>query len=92
MVEPIYAKSGPEWTTLIKHTQHVLQSVVRLACHLKMDEAIARNGAILHDLGKANDLFQQKLKGKKSKKVYRHEIGSLFFLSLFRRCNSFAAY
>ncbi len=80
-METIYAKSGPDWTTLIQHTEHVLQSVVRFARHLRIDETIARYGAILHDLGKAHDLFQQKLKGKKNR--YRHEIGSLFFLSLF---------
>ena len=49
-----------------------------------MDRNIARYGAILHDIGKASPIFQKRLYGKgNSKKAYRHEIGSIFFLSLF---------
>jgi len=83
-MDKLFAKSGPEWTTLKEHTRHVEESVLVFARHLGMDEEIARNGAILHDLGKAHPLFQAQLQNTGSRnKIYRHEIGSLFFLSVF---------
>ncbi|MBS1736013.1 MAG: CRISPR-associated helicase Cas3', partial [Bacteroidetes bacterium] len=49
-----------------------------------LDEKISFNGAILHDIGKAHPFFQERLKGKtNSRNIFRHEIASLFFLSLF---------
>ena len=82
-MEVLYAKSGPEWTTLKAHTEHVAYAAVSFANHLNLDAEIAYQGAVLHDMGKAHPAFQNSLKGNKSKKVFRHEIASLFFLSLF---------
>ncbi|SFK86020.1 CRISPR-associated helicase, Cas3 family [Porphyromonadaceae bacterium KH3CP3RA] len=83
-MDNIYAKSGPEWTLLSTHLQHVIIAVKKFASYLGMEEDIARNGAILHDIGKAHPFFQDRLKGKSSRnKVFRHEIASLFFLSAF---------
>ena len=80
----IYAKSAPEWTTLIVHLQHVAIAIKRFASYVGMDEHIAYNGAVLHDIGKAHPFFQERLQGKDNRdKVFRHEISSLFFLSAF---------
>ncbi|MBV7531080.1 CRISPR-associated helicase Cas3' [Chitinophaga sp. sic0106] len=80
-MEIIYAKSGPDWTPLSDHLKHVALAAVKFAHYLNYDEAIAYNGAIMHDIGKAHPLFQRKLLGKRSD--FRHEIASLFFLSAF---------
>lgn len=81
---PIYAKSGPEWTSLHDHLLQVSVAARCFARYLGMDEAIAYNGAILHDIGKAHPVFQERLMpGAKRDKVFRHEIASLFFLSAF---------
>jgi len=82
-MEKLFAKSGPEWTSLQAHLLHVQLASIRFARHLTMDEKIASQGAILHDIGKAHPAFQKQLKGEKPKKTFRHEIASLFFLSLF---------
>ena len=81
-MEKLYAKSGPEWTALEDHLHHVAMAAQTFARHLGMDEQLAYNGAILHDLGKAHLAFQERLKGKRTK-TFRHEIASLFFLSAF---------
>src|SRR5690606_5367859 len=46
-------------------------------------------GAILHDIGKANPIFQARLDQKiePHEDPYRHELGSLFFLPLSDRGN-----
>ena len=83
-MDTLYAKSGPEWTTLKDHLNHVAIASKAFAKYLGMDEKLAFNGAILHDIGKAHPAFQQRLLGKSnSRKVFRHEITSLFFLSAF---------
>lgn len=81
----LLAKSAPEWTTLKDHTIDVINAAVKFAQYLECDTYIARNGAILHDIGKAHSYFQEKrLKGEGRKgDVFRHEIASLFFLSCF---------
>ena len=80
----LFAKSGPEWTTLENHLLHVSIAAKAFAKHLGVDENLAYKGAILHDIGKAHPAFQQRLLGKsRSNKVFRHEISSLFFLSIF---------
>lgn len=85
MSKTLYAKSAPEWTSLEGHTKHVIMSVVAFAQYLGLNIDIARNGAILHDIGKAHTYFQTKrLQGlSKREDVFRHEIASLFFLSAF---------
>lgn len=80
----IYAKSGPEWTTLKEHTLLVSIAAKTFAKHLGINEEVANNGAILHDIGKAHPYFQERLKGKSNRRrTFRHEITSLFFLSAF---------
>lgn len=83
-MEKLFAKSGPEWTPLFEHLKQVATASVAFAKYLGLDEQIAFNGAILHDIGKAHPFFQARLKGKdNSRNIFRHEIASLFFLSLF---------
>ena len=86
-MEKLFAKSGPEWTSLQDHLLHVQMAAVRFADHLGMDKKIAYDGAILHDIGKAHPVFQKQLKKERPKKIFRHEIASLFFISLFDKPN-----
>jgi CRISPR-associated endonuclease/helicase Cas3 len=83
-MENLYAKSAPEWTSLKDHLHHVSITAKRFAKYLGMDENLAYKGAILHDIGKAHPEFQKRLTMKsRSGKTFRHEIASLFFISLF---------
>jgi len=80
----LFAKSGPEWTQLILHLKQVAIAAQRFANYLGSDEKIAHNGALMHDIGKAHPFFQGRLRGKSNTNtVFRHEIASLFFLSVF---------
>lgn len=80
----LFAKSGPEWTILKDHLLHVAYAAKGFAKYLGMDEFLAYHGAILHDIGKAHPVFQNRLKKLDgNRKVFRHEIASLFFLSVF---------
>lgn len=80
----LLAKSGPEWTPLITHLEQVALATKSFANYLGMDEPIAYQGAILHDIGKAHPVFQQRLKERRPNgRVFRHEIASLFFISVF---------
>ena len=80
-MKTIFAKSAPDWTTLLEHTKQVVMATKKIAQYAGYDECIAANGAILHDLGKAHNFFQDRLLGKANKKrIFRHEISSLFFL------------
>ncbi|MEX2336296.1 MAG: CRISPR-associated helicase Cas3' [Fulvivirga sp.] len=84
MMEKLFAKSAPEWTTLKEHLLHVSYAAEAFAKHLDMDETVAFRGAILHDMGKAHPQFQKRLQlGYRGTKVFRHEITSLLFLSVF---------
>lgn len=78
----ILAKS--DGTPLIQHLKDVAMVAEVLAHHLGLSVEIARKGAHLHDIGKTSCIFQQKLVGINPpfKKSFRHEIASLFFLSL----------
>jgi CRISPR-associated endonuclease/helicase Cas3 len=70
---------------LWKHLQDVSEVAVVVAHNLGMDETIAYKGAILHDIGKVSPLFQQTLKKgfmRPPHFIFRHEIASLFFISL----------
>lgn len=71
--------------SLIDHTRHVLAAVEKIADYLGLspgEKAIARTGAILHDIGKANPIFQDRLDRKIDlhEEPFRHELASLFFL------------
>jgi CRISPR-associated endonuclease/helicase Cas3 len=83
-MEKLFAKSGPEWTFLKDHILHVSYAASAFANYLDMDQDLARKGAILHDLGKAHPEFQKRLQPNyRGTKVFRHEISSLLFLSVF---------
>lgn len=70
---------------LWKHLQDVAKVAVVIARNLGLDETIAYKGAILHDIGKVSPIFQQTLKKNYVRSpgfIFRHEIASLFFLSI----------
>lgn len=72
-------------TPLIQHLSEVVQLAEIVARNLGLDVDIARKGAILHDIGKVSPLFQQTLKEGYQRPpgfIFRHEIASLFFISL----------
>jgi len=73
-------------TTLIEHTEHVIEAIEVIANYCGMDIRIAQKGAILHDIGKTSPIFQERLDDKFKytivTKPFRHEIASLFFISL----------
>lgn len=70
--------------TLESHLGSVTSFAVLAARHAGMDIEIARQGALLHDIGKASIVFQRRLKNRPSplELPFRHEIASLFFLKL----------
>ncbi len=72
-------------TTLFKHLNDVSDIAVTVARNVGLDVVIAREGALLHDIGKASPVFQKSLFGNSGLApghVFRHEIASLFFISL----------
>lgn len=86
-VNQIWAKSPKNGgITLSQHLKDTARFAVMIAKHLNMDEHIAYHGAVLHDIGKVATKFQIALAEdyvRQPGKVFRHEIASLFFLSLF---------
>lgn len=83
-MEILLAKSAPEFTPLKDHLMHVSYAAKAFGRYLKMEESIAFNGAILHDIGKSHPEFQKRVMGNgRNSKVFRHEISSLLFLSVF---------
>ena len=74
--------------TLKEHTEHVVTAIEHMAGKLGVDAATARQGAVLHDLGKGHPFFQAMVKGALtetdwiSQEPHRHEISSLLFLPL----------
>lgn len=70
---------------LYQHLKNVADIARVVANHQCLDAEIAVEGALLHDIGKTSPLFQQSLVSKDSRRpgaVFRHEIASLFFISL----------
>lgn len=70
---------------LYQHLKNVADIARVVANHQRLDVEIAVEGALLHDIGKTSPLFQQSLASKDSRRpgtVFRHEIASLFFISL----------
>lgn len=71
--------------TLIDHLSQVKIAALAIADYLGMDKTIAILGAILHDIGKASLVFQERLKPNFNwllAQPFRHELASLFFISL----------
>lgn len=85
--EHLKAKGKPDFTPLKVHLDHVVIAIEKAADAYGFDKKIAKYGAILHDIGKASPIFQQRLKPDYRRKendfTFRHELASLFFLSLF---------
>lgn len=83
----ILAKGKPDYTTLFDHLDHVRMATEKFASHLGLDVNVAKAGAILHDIGKTSPVFQKRIKDdfeyNENTLPYRHEISSLFFLSVF---------
>lgn len=83
----IKAKGKPEETTLFAHLFHVADVIEKIADYSHLDKNTAKLGAILHDIGKASTIFQERLlpsyKHRNTNLPFRHEIASCFFLSLF---------
>jgi CRISPR-associated endonuclease/helicase Cas3 len=70
---------------LTQHLSDVAKLSEIIAHNLGLDTSIARRGAILHDIGKVSTLFQQTLSKNFQRPpgfVFRHEIASLFFITL----------
>ncbi|KEO75926.1 CRISPR-associated helicase/endonuclease Cas3 [Anditalea andensis] len=83
-MEILLAKSAPEFTSLKDHLLHVSYAAKAFGKYLHMEESVAFNGAILHDIGKAHPEFQKRVRTNgRNSKVFRHEISSLLFLSVF---------
>jgi CRISPR-associated endonuclease/helicase Cas3 len=70
---------------LTQHLTEVAKLAEIVALNTGLDTSIARRGAILHDIGKVSTLFQQTLNKNFQRPpgyIFRHEIASLFFISL----------
>lgn len=82
----IWAKSLENGgTTLEAHLKSVADFAVIAAQYSGTDSTIARQGALLHDIGKASSVFQKRLRNRyvcPGDSPFRHEIASLFFLKL----------
>ena len=71
---------------LTQHLKNVANAAIVIAQHVGLDPDLAFKGAILHDIGKTSPLFQKTLKHDYIQQpdfTFRHEIASLFFISLF---------
>lgn len=83
----IKAKGKPDFTPLATHLEDVSLASQKFAQYLGLDVEIAKLGAILHDIGKASAIFQERLSPdynyREGEKPFRHEIASCFFISLF---------
>ena len=72
-------------STLKSHIESVAYFATIAANYAGLDVSIVKQGAILHDIGKASPLFQKKLKGichNPLEMNFRHEIASTFFLKI----------
>ena len=86
--EHILAKhEGMGAIPLATHLQEVAAAAVVIARNGGVNESLGRKGAVLHDIGKVSPLFQAQLKYgyvRPPHFIFRHEIASLFFLSLLK--------
>lgn len=87
--EHILAKSEKHGRMpLMLHLKDVASIAVRIAQNMGLDKALAYKGAILHDIGKVSPVFQKTLFPGFQRPpgfVFRHEIASLFFISLINK-------
>lgn len=88
----LWAKGeGANNISLCQHLYEVKTVACKIAAHLGLDPRLATIGAILHDIGKASPIFQKRLRKsyhrQATDRAFRHEIASLFFLSLVPECD-----
>lgn len=79
--------------TLIEHLTDVAKLAESVATHLGLDTSIAIRGAIMHDIGKASTVFQHTLRINYQRPpgfLFRHELASLFFISLLAENEKYA--
>lgn len=72
--------------SLTQHLKDVADAAVVIARNVGLDPDLAFKGAVLHDIGKTSPLFQMSLKHGYIQQpgfTFRHEIASLFFISIF---------
>lgn len=79
----ILAKSNG--LSLVSHINHVVYAIEKIANELGYDAELCKAGAILHDIGKCHPVQRNRLETKNFKDniTFRHEIASIFFLSVF---------
>lgn len=71
--------------SLYQHLKNVAELCSVISESFRLDKNVAIEGAILHDIGKTSPLFQRALSSSYNPipgKVFRHEIASLFFISV----------
>lgn len=71
--------------SLYQHLKDVADVALIMSKHFGLDGQIAKEGALLHDIGKVSPLFQRTLSPTykpRPGQVFRHEIASLLFISL----------
>jgi len=81
----ILAKNESFPVSLKQHLFETSQVAVRAAEQWGLDTVIALEGAIIHDIGKTSPIFQKSIRGGQPYRPFRHEIASIFFLSLFKK-------
>jgi len=79
-------QENPVKIPLTRHLVEVAKVAEKIAAHLEVSPEIAYKGAILHDIGKTSPIYQATLKRDFRRtvntRIFRHEIASLFFISL----------
>lgn len=89
---PLLAKSEVYGAVSLKdHLSHVASAIEKTAQKLGRDVELAKNGALLHDIGKAHPIYQgfvhDYIKPQELARgiPHRHELSSLAFLPLFEK-------
>src|SRR4051812_1928397 len=70
---------------LVQHLEDVASIAVCVAEYVGLDKRLAYKGGILHDIGKVSPVFQKTLQPNFQRPpgfIFRHEIASLFFISI----------